>query len=262
MVGGWGMLGWGADQMTAGGATALSGSTQSTVGGLALQGLGLSRTDAEFAYGLLGLTPATIEAYAINKGISATAAANELAQSSYKPFLPNGLKTTDEVMATPQAQALIWEIKNSNPKMSIDDAVKYAGIYLASGSSLPSMGKALPGSIMVKVVPKGDAVSNVTGFWMSVEQATAISTMSPAQAGKVLGLPAEQAARIMNSGIDYYAISPKPGQIPSIFTSKVAPTTQGATSMPGGMKQVIVPNRNQWTTPVKVNPITLRPPGG
>jgi filamentous hemagglutinin len=256
------MLGWGADQMTAGGATAFSGSTQSTVGGLALQGLGLSRADAELAYGLLGLTPAAIEAYAVNKGISATAAANELARSSYKPFLPTGLKITDEVMATPQAQALIREIKNSNSKMSIDDAVKYASIYLASGSSLPSMGKALPGSIMVKVVPKGDAVSNVSGFWISVEQATAISTMSPSQVGKVLGLPAAQAARLLDSGIDYYAITPKPGQTPSIFTSKVAPTTQGTTFMPGGMKQVIVPNRNEWTNPVKVNPVTLKPDGG
>jgi filamentous hemagglutinin len=91
---------------------------------------------------------------------------------------------------------------------------------------------------------------------MSMQQAEQIAQMSPSQMGKILGLPASQAAKILSGGVDFYAITPKAGVTPTIFTSKVAGVTQGEISMPGGGVQVIVPNRNLWQRPQKINPPT------
>lgn len=52
------------------------------------------------------------------------------------------------------------------------------------------------------------------------------ATVTLVQTGRVLGLPAEQAARIINGGVDYYAISPRPGLMPTIFSSNVAATVK------------------------------------
>ena len=97
---------------------------------------------------------------------------------------------------------------------------------------------------------------------MSPQQAQAVALRTPEQAGKVLGLPATQAANILKNGVDLYAITPKAGTTPTVFVSNVASTTQGAITMPGTAQQVIVPNRTQWTTPAPVNPFTLRSAGG
>jgi filamentous hemagglutinin len=82
--------------------------------------------------------------------------------------------------------------------------------------------------------------------------------MSPEQASHALGLPAKQAWQLLHGGADFYAISPKPGSTPTVFVSNIAETTQGSVhAVPTG-QQVIVPNRNLWTTPQLVNPSTLR----
>lgn len=134
--------------------------------------------------------------------------------------------------------------------------------YIESGTAIPQMGIATPGSTLIKVVPKGDTVSPNTGYWMSPQQAQAIATMTPEQAAQRLGLPAAQAANVIKNGMDFYAITPKAGVIPKVFVSDVASTAQGTVAMPGGAQQVIVPNRSQWTSPTPVNPFTLRPTGG
>lgn len=85
--------------------------------------------------------------------------------------------------------------------------------------------------------------------------------MSPEQAGKALGLPATKAANILKNGVDFYAITLKTGTTLIVFVSNMASTTQGAVTMPGTAQQVIVPIRNQWTTPAPVNPFTLRSAG-
>jgi filamentous hemagglutinin len=192
--------------------------------------------------------------------------ASQMAQSSYKDFATGGLQVTDEVMATPQAQALVREIQASNPTMPLDDAVRYAEGYIASGTELPIAATALPGSQLIKVVPNsilpsgagtGSEISPTSGYWMTLDQAKALQSMSPEQMGQVLGLPAGQAARMANDGFEFYMITPKPGQLPSVFVSDVAPTSQGTATMPGGAQQVIVPNRSQWTNPVQVDPTKL-----
>lgn len=116
--------------------------------------------------------------------------------------------------------------------------------------------------MLIKIVPKGESVSPYTGYWMSPQQAQAMTTMTPEQVGQVLGLPAAQAANILKNGMDVYSIMPKAGSTPNVFVSNVARTTQGAVSMPGGAQQVIVPNRSLWTTPTRVNLSTLGSTGG
>ena len=252
----------GADNAASGWQTAWSGKPTSTLGGEALQLAGFSPEAAELLYGMTSLTPSAADALLLSRAVDAEIDFNLLARASYADFVPSGLQAMNEVMSTPQAQALIREIQAGSPGISDDLARMYAAEYIQSGSTLPNFGKALPGSVLIKVVPKGDKVSTHTGFWMTPQQARAIAMMTPEQAGKVLGLPAAQAARMQSGGMDFYAITAKPGATPSIFTSEVAATSQGGVTMPGGAQQVIVPNRRQWTTASQVNPFTLRPPGG
>ena len=75
---------------------------------------------------------------------------------------------------------------------------------------------------------------------------------------KALGLPAEQAWKILNGGVDFYAITPKVGVMPKVFVSDIAGTGQGAVANAASGKQVIVPNRSLWTEPKPINPLTLR----
>lgn len=97
---------------------------------------------------------------------------------------------------------------------------------------------------------------------MNPQQAQAIATMTPEQAGQLLGLPAAQAANLQKNGMDFYLITPKAGVTPTIFVSTITDTRQGFVTMSGGGQQVIVPNHSLWTTPKLVNPLTFRATGG
>ena len=43
-----------------------------------------------------------------------------------------------------------------------------------------------------------------------------------------------------------------------IFESKIAPTVEGAYRTTGGGRQIIVPNIDKWTKPVKVYEFTIK----
>jgi filamentous hemagglutinin len=222
-----------------------------------LQSLGLSPAAASYTYAAIGLTPAAIDAAMANKAVNAAVEQNKLAVASYQDFATGGIKATPEIMQSPQAQALIQEFQAANPGLSTQSVEVMAKSYIESGANLPQAGIAAQGAPLVKVVPKGERPTDYTGYWMSPQQAQAIATMTPEQIGQTLGLPAGQAAKIISNGVDYYAISANPGLTPKVFVSDVATTSQGTVTMPGGAQQVIVPNRSQWTDPVKVNPFTL-----
>lgn len=64
-----------------------------------------------------------------------------------------------------------------------------------------------------------------------------------------LGIPAEQGVRGSVYGFDAFAMTPKPGATPVVFSSEVAPIVQGAYSARGGAQQILVPNRLLWTDP-------------
>ncbi|BDC44375.1 hypothetical protein PTKU15_76720 [Paraburkholderia terrae] len=77
------------------------------------------------------------------------------------------------------------------------------------------------------VVPRGDSIHPNNGYWMSPHQAQAVAITTQEQAGQALGLPAAQAANILNNGVDFYSITPKSGSVPNVFGSDIAGTSQG-----------------------------------
>ena len=247
-----------ADAAYAGAKQAVSGQSESTFFNQALQGLGLSPEAAGYAEFALGLGAAAKAGSVINAATDQAAKLNNLARGSYSDFVPNGIKMTPEVMNSPQVQTMIQELRAGSSGLSADEAKNFVTQWIQSGSTLPSTATAAPGSILIKVVPKGESVTPYTPYWMSVEQARAVSTMTPEQAGKALGLPAEQAWKILNGGVDFYAITPKSGVVPKVFVSDVAATGQGAVNNVANARQVIVPNRSLWTEPQPINPLTLR----
>lgn len=244
--------------MYAGAKQVISGNPESTFLNQGLQSLGMSPQAAGLVEAAFGIGSAATATAAANKAIDQAVALGKLSAASYRDFATNGVKATPEVMQTSQVRALVDEIRAENPRM---DEAKFDGIVreiIASGSSLPAPAVAAQGSVLIKVVPKGDAVTPYTPFWLSPEQARAIATMTPEQAGQALGLPAAQAAKMFNSGMDFYAITPKSGATPKTFVSGIAPTTQGAVSTAPSAQQIIVPNRSQWSDPKLIDPFTLR----
>ncbi|HEU4458231.1 MAG TPA: hypothetical protein VFR90_03845, partial [Methylibium sp.] len=250
---------FGADQLQAGARTAASGQTAATQGELVLQSLGMSPEAAAVSYAALGVAPAAAGAVVANRAANATAELNALTRASYaNDFATHGLQATPEVMATPQAQALMREIAAGSPGLSPQRVIDYARDYIQSGTSLPVQSFATADTIAIKVVPRGEGVTDFSGFWMTPQQARVIATMSPTQAAQVLGLPAPQAARMQLQGMDFVAISPRTGVTPTVFTSEIARITQGGIAMPGGAQQLLVPNRSQWTPATPIDPATLR----
>jgi hypothetical protein len=88
-------------------------------------------------------------------------------------------------------------------------------------------------------------------FLLFESQLRSLSSKSPDEVAKTLGLPAKQAYEMAENGVDVYSIVPKPGENPEVFISKVAKTSQGNVNAPGGATQVIVPDRSVWSTPEK-----------
>jgi len=253
------LAGAGLDNATAGANTLSTGQPTPTFGQQGFEALGLSPQEAALLYGSTQLVPAGIEAYAANSAANAQAAANQLALASYQPFVTNGIAATSDVMATPQAQALIAQIQASNPAISYNQTVAYVAGYIESGSALPAIGTAAPGAALLKAVPSGQGVSSTSGYWMSPQQAVAIASMDTNQASQYLGLPASQYAMAQQNGFDFYLITTTSDSPLDVFVSKVAPTSQGSIITNGGAEQIIVGNRKLWSSPVQVNPFTLKP---
>jgi filamentous hemagglutinin len=245
------------DAMYSGAKQLFSGNSENTFLIQGLNSLGLSPQASALVEMALGFGSAATAGKVAVRAIDQSIALNKLSAASYENFTTNGVKATAEVMQMPQVQALVREIQAGNAGISIQTAIKYAQDYIVSGSTIPQASIATPGSTLIKVVPKGDGISPYSGYWISPQQAQAIAVMTPEKASQVLGLPATQAARISNSGIDFYAITAKAGVTPNVFVSKIASTAQGAVIMPGGAQQVIVPNRSLWTQPIAVNPFNL-----
>jgi filamentous hemagglutinin len=161
-------------------------------------------------------------------------------------------------MATPQVQALMREVRQSAPGLS-DSAVERAvKEFIESGTTLPQIATAIQGSVLIKVVPKGEVPSATSGYFMTPAQAQAVALMSPQQAATTLGLRAQEAARVMTKGMDFLAITPKTGNTPTVFVSDIADASQGKINLTAKGQQVIVPNRSLWSEPKPVNPFTLQ----
>ncbi len=252
------VIGGGVDALYTGSKQAVSGQSEATLANQALQSLGLSPGAATYAEIVLGVSAATKVGQVLNSATNQLAKSNNLSAASYQDFVPQGVKATPEVMASPQVQAMMTEIKSANPSISIIDLERRAAEWIESGANLPATATAAPGSMLIKIVPKGEGVTPHSPYWFTPAQARAIGTMTPEQAGQVLGLPASQAAKILNGGADFFAITPKVGATPKVFVSDIAPTSQGSYFTAPTAQQVIVPNRSLWNPPELVNPLTLR----
>jgi filamentous hemagglutinin len=248
----------GADTAIAGAKQAISGAAENTYLNEALQGLGLSTEAASYAEFALGVGAGAKVGNVVNAATNRATKMNELAASSYAKFNTNGVKPTADVLSISSVQALAQEMRAASPGISDLEFRDRLAQYLSSGSSIPSQATAGPGSVLLKIVPKGEEVSSYSPFWMSPQQVRSIGNMTPEQASKALGLPSDMAWKILNGGVDYYAITPKTGKTPKVFVSDIASTSQGTTSTVPAAQQVLVPNRSQWTDPKRVNPFTLR----
>jgi hypothetical protein len=242
------------DASYAGAKQLVSGSPEDTFVNTGLQTLGLSPQAASIVEAALGIGSAATAAKVANKAVEQTIALGKLSAATYQDFTTNGIRATPAVMATSQAQALVMEIKTASPGLSNLMATNIAKEIIESGVNLPQSGVAASGTVLIKVVPKGAAVSEFSPYWMTPAQASRIATLPPEQVGQLLGLPAAQSASMLRNGLDFYAISPSTGVQPKIFVSQIAPTTQGVLVTAPNAQQVIVPNRNQWTRAVQITP--------
>ena len=249
-----------ADYGVAGIRQAATGNAAIPYGEQVLQSLGLSPQAAALTYAVVGLAPAAVEAVALNSAVNQAAKYNSLVRASYAEFTPQGLNVTPDVLASPQVKTMLAEAAAASPTATPLQIEMRVTEWLQSGSTLPIPAIAAPGSTLIKIVPKGDAVNPYSPYWFTPEQARAIGTMTPEQAGQVLGLPATQAAKLISGGADFYAITPKSGATPQVFVSNIAPTTQGAYITTPNAQQVVVPNRTLWNSPIPIDPLTLRSP--
>lgn len=246
------------DAVYTGSKQAISGQSEDSLLNQALQGLGMSPEASSYAEMALGIGAAAKVASVVNAAANQAAKMDDLAKSSYSKFNTNGVTVTPDVMNTPEVRSMVQELKAGATGLSEADAETFVTQWLKSGSNIPSQATAGPGSVLVKIVPKGDDVSSYSPYWMTPEQVRSIATMTPDQAGKALGLPSDVAWKMINGGVDYYAITPKTGATPKVFVSDIAATSQGAATTTPRAQQVIVPNRSLWTEPKPVNPFTLR----
>lgn len=164
------------------------------------------------------------------------------------------MTVTTDVMETPAARAIVAEYRAAGH--SKVDTERFAKALISSGTQLPVAATVSPGFELIKVVPKtasgGDMVSATTPFFITKKEFQALSSLSANQMAQRLGLPAEQAIRGAQIGFDVYVITPKPGNLATVFVSETAPIQQAGYAASGGAQQVLVPNRHLWTDPVMI----------
>jgi len=162
-------------------------------------------------------------------------------------FKTNGLKV--DSLKIKEGRQLMSEIKNSNPNATNDQVYRWAKGMLNSGKNVPTV-KTISNQSMYKIVPAGKPVPRHSSYFMDCIQLQKLKT-DPNSIPKIMGLPKSSHAR----KYDIYEIKPKQGKMPKVFESKVADTTEGSLKQGGGGTQMLVPNRNEWTTPVKIETI-------
>ena len=182
------------------------------------------------------------------------AALNDAARFSYIPieqFGAKGIQVTSKVMKTPQAQALIDAYVAAG--VASDKAAERVAHLIKTGTALPNAMYVGTDMELIKLVPKkiagSDTIAGHSAYFITRAQYDALSKLPTEQIANRLGLPAEQAVRGAQMGFDVYSMKPVSGSNPTVFVNEVAPVQQGAYSASGGVQQVLVPNRKQWTDP-------------
>jgi hypothetical protein len=165
-------------------------------------------------------------------------------------------KADKSVLELPSVVDLTNEVRAANPAWSNDEVEGSVKELLKSGATIPEQISMPEGSILAKITPKGEEPSAGSPYWMSLGQAEVLAGMSPSQVARALGLPADQASKMVSGGFDVYEITAPQGA--NVFESQIAPTLQGTHVTIPALKQEIVPNRSLWTTPKKIDPSKLQ----
>jgi hypothetical protein len=237
----------GLDQAVAGSKTFVSGSSQSTMGGAVLQSLGFSPDNAELVYGFSTLGTALPSITRTGTTIATEARILELGTASKRyDFLTKGIEVTPESLNTDIARLMRNEYLRGGVSASTTDQLVERA--LRSGTGIPVARLASRDEVFIRIVPSG-LDPGVSSFYMSELQFRAIKDLPPNKIASLLGLPAQSAHGGVVQGFKAFEIRPKPGRIPIVFESTIAPAAQGPYSATGKLGQVIIPNLNEFTLP-------------
>lgn len=159
-------------------------------------------------------------------------------------FKPLGLNV--DPLVTTEGRAIFNEYKKLG--LSDSEALDYTADLFQSGSAVPVQ-KTIK-EPLYKVVMTGKTPSDVTPFWVTKTELDNLKAKPNEMLGK-LALPLE------SHGVkfDVFEITPKNNA--TVFESIIAPTQQGSYTQSGGASQILVPDRTQFTTPVKTETIGL-----
>ncbi|UBB93574.1 scabin-related ADP-ribosyltransferase [Xanthomonas oryzae] len=117
------LTGAGADNAAAGAITLFSGKATSTLGGQALQALGLQPGTAELLYGFTQMAPSVGAAIAANRAINLEIAANALARSTYT----GSVATTDTVAGSAPKFGFIFRGDARSPDVIFEEGLQPRG---------------------------------------------------------------------------------------------------------------------------------------
>jgi hypothetical protein len=134
---------------------------------------------------------------------------------------------------------------------SIKTETKYINQMFKSGSTLPRIVKVTRGMELYKIAPKyGKKPSKYSPYWMTKEELIKVFN-SDKGIENLLALPEESCTGTYN----IYKITLKDGvnlEDIIIFENKIAPSKQGIIKRKGGAQQILVPDRDAWTSAIKI----------
>jgi hypothetical protein len=124
-----------------------------------------------------------------------------------------------------------------------------------SSSNRANLRAVKEGMELYKIVPKNSIVHKRTPYWITKDELIKIFN-NERGIEDMLALPEGSCKGIY----DIYKITLKKDQDIKnirIFESKIAPSSQGDIKRKGGAKQILVPNRKQWTDAVKIEELKI-----
>ena len=248
----------GADHLDTGVKTLIDGKAYPTTGAKLLSDVtGISLDNAELIYGFADITyalPKMTNTYSEVLKLANESKMNKEAHLSYTPidkFKPVGIKGN--------MTSLKDEIEETYILMgySKEQAYKYTDTLIQSGMGDLQKFHVSNTTSLIKLVPKGDGVSAHSPFFMSFKEYEKIKNLPPSKISEFFGLPAEQGVRGSQFGFDVYQITPNTNDLNhiNVYKSLVAEIIQGEYKKTGGGEQILVPNRKQWSNPIKIEEI-------
>ena len=132
---------------------------------------------------------------------------------------------------------------------------KYIKEMYRSSSNRPNIRVVKEGMELYKIVPKNSIVHDRTPYWITKTELIKIFN-NERGIEDMLALPEGSCKGIY----DIYKITLKNDQDIKnirIFESKIAPSSQGEIKRYGGVKQILVLNRKQWTDAVKIEELKI-----